>query len=243
MCTVTIVPTKHGIRMAANRDESPLRPAAMSPRVVTIGKRQALMPIDPQSGGTWIAATDAGLMFTLLNAYPAPHDRSAPPPRLSRGGIIPVLCESATLEEAFERTQVLDAANYAGFRLVLADEKRCADVYCTAGACKRTPPRVIESPLLFTSSGLGDGFVDPPRRALFEEWFPEADLPGERQVAFHRHSWPDRRHVSVCMWRPEARTVSLTIVELDAKEVRMDYFDDVPNPTISPFRARVNRQT
>jgi hypothetical protein len=51
MCTVTIIPTEHGMRRACNRDESPLRAAALPPRVVTVGKRQALMPIDPLSGG------------------------------------------------------------------------------------------------------------------------------------------------------------------------------------------------
>jgi hypothetical protein len=243
MCTVTILPLKCGLRMAANRDESPLRPAALPPRVVTVGKRQAIMPLDPQSGGTWIAATDAGLTFTLLNAYPSPHDRNAPPPRVSRGGIIPALCEAETLDEAFERTQTLNAADYAGFRLVLADHARCANVYCTGGSCKWTAPSLVAVPLLFTSSGLGDGVVDAPRRELFNEYFVDANDLHLNQNAFHRHAWPDRRHVSVCMWRPEARTVSLTIVELNEVDVRMDYVDDVPNPAISPFSVRVARWT
>jgi hypothetical protein len=228
--------------MAANRDESPLRPAALPPTVVSVGKRQAIMPVDPQSGGTWIAATDAGLTFTLLNAYPSPHDRNAPPPRVSRGGIIPALCEATTLDEAFERTQSLKADDYAGFRLVLADRERCGDVYCTGGSCRRTAPKIIETPLLFTSSGLGDSVVDSPRRALFEECLTEGPDLHLRQDAFHRHSWPERRHLSVCMSRPEARTVSLTIVELGVNEVRMDYFDDVPNLSSSPFSARAARR-
>lgn len=239
MCTVTILPLDHGIRMAANRDESPLRPLALPPRIVTVGKHQALMPVDPQSGGTWIAATDAGLVFTLLNIYTAPHDRNAPPPRVSRGTIIPKLVDASTLENAFARMQHIHADDFAAFRLVLADRERCADLTCTGGACHWNEPREIVRPILFTSSGLGDGVVDPPRRALFDEFFVPVSNWRERQDAYHRHSWPERRHLSVCMLRPEARTVSLTVVEMDANEVRMDYYGEAPDQAISPFSARL----
>jgi Transport and Golgi organisation 2 len=241
MCTVTILPLEQSVRMAANRDESPLRPAALAPRVITAGDHQALMPIDPQSGGTWIAATDAGLMFTLLNVYPFPHDRSAPKPRVSRGTIIPNLCKAATLDEAFALTERLNADDYAAFRLVLADRHHVADVYCTGGKCTRNAPRRVSAPILFTSSGLGDGVVDPPRRALFDVYFAPGLEWRERQDAYHRHFWPDRRHVSVCMLRPEARTVSLTIVEIDSNAVRMNYFGNAPDQATSPISARIVR--
>ncbi len=45
----------------------------------------------------------------------------------------------------------------------------------------------------------------------------------ERQDALHRHRWPDRAHLSICMSRPEARTVSITCVEIDADQVRLHY--------------------
>ncbi len=239
MCTVTILPLEHGIRMAANRDESPLRPSALPPRVVTVGKYQALMPIDPQSGGTWIATTDGGLVFTLLNVYSAPRDRNAAPPRISRGTIIPKLVDASTLEDAFARMRDIHADDFAAFRLVLADRDRCADLTYTGGTCQWNEPREIVRPILFTSSGLGDGVVDPPRRALFDENFVPGSNGRERQNAYHRHSWPERRHLSVCMLRPEARTVSLTVVEMAANEVRMDYFGDAPDQAISPFSARL----
>jgi Transport and Golgi organisation 2 len=239
MCTVTIVPTEHGIRMACNRDESPLRAAALPPRVVTVGQRQALMPIDPVSGGTWIAATDAGLIFTLLNVYTAPRDPQAPTPRVSRGTIIPRLLDAGTLGEALARTNELNADDYAAFRLVLADRQRVADVYCTGGTCQRHPPSDIAGPILFTSSGLGDALVDPPRRALFGEFFGAGQDWRAQQDAYHRHSWPERRHLSVCMWRPEARTMSLTVVEMDSDGVRMDYFAGAPGPLSVAFSARL----
>ncbi len=239
MCTVTIIPSEHGIRMACNRDESPLRAAALPPRVVNVGQRQALLPIDPLSGGTWIAATDAGLIFTLLNVYTAPRDPKAPTPRVSRGTIIPRLLDADTLDEAFARTRELNADDFAAFRLVLADRHRVADVYCTGGVCQRHAPSDIAGPILFTSSGLGDMLVDLPRRALFEEFFGAGQDWRGQQDAYHRHAWPERRHLSVCMWRPEAQTVSLTVVEMEGDGVRMDYFAGGPDQASEAVSARV----
>ena len=237
MCTVTIIPHGNGIRMACNRDESRKRPAALPPRVVTVGQRQALMPIDPQSGGTWIAVNDAGLILTLLNAYSSPRDPDMPTPRISRGTIIPRLLEAETLAEAFDRTRELHADDYGAFRLVMADKSSFAEIHANAGLLVRTPPSRIDGPLLFTSSGLGDDLVGPPRRALFEEFFVAGKDWIAQQDAYHRHSWADRRHLSVCMQRPEARTVSLTIVELDKGDVKMVYYRNDPILSIaSPMR-------
>src|ERR1017187_5099627 len=161
MCTVTIIPHSNGIRLACNRDESRKRPAALPPRVVTIGARKALMPIDPQSGGTWIAVNDAGLIFTLLNAYEAPKNVASQAPRRSRGTIIPELCHAATLAEAFERAKAIEVTDLAAFRLVLADRHACAEVRSTESGYLLTAPISREGPLLFTSSGLGDALVDP----------------------------------------------------------------------------------
>ncbi len=254
MCTVTIIPLEHGIRMACNRDESPLRPAALPPRVVAFAKRQALMPIDPVSGGTWIAANDAGLIVTLLNYYAAPHDRNAPPPRRSRGTIIPSLLDAATLAEAFARTGAIVADDFADFRLVLADRESVAEVLLDKATLVPKPPAPIDRPLLFTSSGLGENVVAPPRRALFEEFFACQSPSAERgacaaplawrsgseiQDAFHRHSWPDRRHLSVCMRRPDARTVSYTVVEHESDGVRMMYHADAPDVMVGVARSEL----
>ena len=53
--------------MACNRDELLTRGAALAPSIRLPGERRVTMPVDPDSGGTWIAASDAGLVFTLLN--------------------------------------------------------------------------------------------------------------------------------------------------------------------------------
>jgi hypothetical protein len=47
--------------------------------------------------------------------------------------------------------------------------------------------------------------------------------PAAQQDAFHAHRWRDRPAVSVHMSRPDACTVSTTIVEVTTGEVRMTY--------------------
>ena len=60
-----------------------------------------------------------------------------------------------------------------------------------------------------------------------------------QQDAYHRHFWPDRRHLSVCMRRPDARTVSYTLVEHDGDAVRMLYHAGPPDQTDGVARSEV----
>src|SRR5437762_13943150 len=69
VCTVSIISPGDGVlRLACNRDELWSRPDALPPRLMHFGQRQAALPIDPQSGGTWMAVNDAGLTCAILNA-------------------------------------------------------------------------------------------------------------------------------------------------------------------------------
>jgi hypothetical protein len=237
MCTVTIIPLPSSIRLACNRDESRLRPAALPPELRRVGKRLAVMPIDPAGGGTWIAANDAGIVCTLLNVYEHAQDqRSTQPGGLSRGLIIPQILGASTLAATLERVQDLDLACYAPFRLVIADRKKVAE-FVSSGTELRGSETPLAGPAFFTSSVLGDQVVGPPRWALFQELLGRGQATRIRQDDFHRHSWPEQTHLSVCMTRPDARTVSFTTVEIGPEHVTMHYHADAPDqpaPELSP---------
>lgn len=229
MCTVTVVPARGAIRLACNRDELRSRPAALPPRIVQFGPRRAILPVDPTSGGTWIAANDAGLALTLLNVSSG-NGRAAPPAaRRSRGNIIPALLHADTpLAAAFSALD-LDPAQYAPFRLVLVNRREGVEVHSDGARIRLVWRTGLTRPQLFTSSGLGDEAVEGPRRQLFGEFI---GLPGDRpaqQDAFHRHRWPDRPHLSVCMDRQDARTVSHTLVSLAPDRVTLRYHPDAPD--------------
>ena len=65
MCTVTLLPLGDHLRVMTNRDELHTRPSAHPPFITRAGAALALMPVDPQGGGTWIAGTSAGLVFAI----------------------------------------------------------------------------------------------------------------------------------------------------------------------------------
>lgn len=243
MCTMTLLPLAgpHGarLRIAFNRDESRMRAEALPPQVRACGARQAVMPIDSVSNGTWIAVNDAGLGAALLNLYRfdkfgrEPHKGTR-----SRGEIIPMLMECATIDEAFDRifSRVHRDTYYSPFSLVLTDGRNYQEYKRHGGSDGVTPKWAVERPRMFTSSGLGDALVHTPRKRLFEEMFAaSADLVST-QDAFHRHQWPDHPELSVCMSRREARTVSLTVLELNDGDVQMAYYPAPPDEPVEPFR-------
>jgi hypothetical protein len=255
MCTVTIVPLRladgpAGFRLASNRDELRSRPPARPPAVYPVGEGWAGMPIDPQGGGTWIGINDRGLAMTLLNA----GDREGGPPpssARSRGLVIPALLASTSIAETRRAVRALDAEAYRPFRLVVTDGTDAFEAWWNRESfvvSDRGSPRL--QPLFFTSSSLGDALVDGPRRLLFEERLgdvgPDHDpaIVIERQDAFHRHQWPDRPQLSVSMSRADARTVSVTIVDVGRSLAVMTYHPDAPaaGPSSSaislPLRAR-----
>jgi hypothetical protein len=221
VCTLTILPRAGGagLRLASSRDEARARPEALPPRERAYGGLRALLPVDPASGGTWVAANSAGLALALLNVNRP--GLGGGEPRRSRGTIIPALLGCADPDEARRRAEALRPADFPPFRLVLAGAGLVVEGLSDGVALRWSRGR-LEGPLLWTSSGLGDHLVEGPRRRLFERALAARPTP-QAQDAFHRHRWPGRPHLSVRMSRPDARTVSYTVVEVTPEKVSMKY--------------------
>src|SRR5262249_40866814 len=93
----------------------------------------------------------------------------------------------------------------------------------------------LSRPTMLTSSSLGDSVVDEPRRGLFEQLFAHSGRSWlESQDRFHRHQWRSRRHVSVRMERPHARTVSYTVVTVSSSAIQLRYrpVDSIPTSCV-----------
>jgi hypothetical protein len=178
------------------------------------------MPIDPASGGTWVAVNDAGLAVALLNVN-RPSQRASMPPR-SRGEIVPMLAAMTTLDAMEGAARTIDRALYQPFRLVATDTRRAIEIDPHANVVREMP---MGGPLMFTSSGLGDDLVEGARRQLFADLLLDAPA-GDREAAqdrFHAHRWESMPHVSVFMSRSDASTVSRTVVEIEPERLRMIY--------------------
>lgn len=230
MCTVSLIPLPAGgLRLVTNRDESRRRAPGAPPRVHEAGAgARAIYPVDADAGGTWVAATERGLVFALLNANPTPAPPLPPAAaRLSRGLVIPRLAEAQDVEEAMLRIEELPFARLAPFRLLIADLETVRSASWSGERLDRA--RYPLNPMCLVSSGLGDERVSP-RLSLFEQWMERYGPTPDAQDTFHRHVWPDRPEISVMMSRADARTVSVTAVELRATGTdflaTMHYRDD-----------------
>lgn len=230
MCTVTIIPLGEpgaGYRLVFNRDEQRSRPEALPPRETPLADgRRVVAPVDPESGGTWIAACSDGLTMAVTNVNPRPAPVLPPREMLrSRGSIIPALIGARGAGEAIREIAGAPLDLFAPFRLLAVEP--AGGARCVEAVWDREELRVTHhegTGLCFASSGLGDERV-AERVALYRAEFGAADAAV--QDAFHRHVWEGRGEVSVMMSRADARTVSVTTVEVRARgglfDVRMDY--------------------
>lgn len=233
MCTVSIIPLvgeAAGYRLVTNRDEQRTRASAEPPAWRTFNGTRAIAPLDPAGGGTWVATSERGLTLCILNGNlrPAP----APPERArSRGEIIPALIGEGSVDAAMEALARMDLSVYPPFRLLgvePGDGPIVSDAFWDRRELRRRSG--MRAPACFVSSGLGDELV-LPRLPLFDAMVGREGTAAA-QDAFHRHVWPERPEISVCMSRAEARTVSVTTIEVrrsgTAARVEVGY-EPVPN--------------
>ena len=243
MCTLTLVPLGNTrVRLGFNRDESRSRPAALSPQRRRYGRRTAILPVDPVSDGTWVAINDAGLVLALLNVnHPGAVACGSPLNKRSRsrGTIIPSLLSCGTIDEALDQLIELPAREFARFRLILLGERDVVEVVSDGERLWRERRVFLTGPRLWTSSSLGDHLVEEPRRELFLRHFARPGNWAAQQDAFHRHRWPDEPHLSVCMRRADACTVSYTFLERDESTAHMTYVPGPPDESAQLAMARL----
>lgn len=238
MCTVTVVPAGDAaFRIVCNRDERLTRAAADSPELHHLGLRTAIYPTDPAGGGTWIGVNDAGLAAVILNRTESHFGASAglracrASDRLSsRGLIVPRCLACGDLDDALRSARDIALDQFAPFSLVIV-QRRDVAVANSQGRELSIDRTVLRTPRLFTSSSLGDEFVDGPRRLLFEQLVgAESARWLGRQARFHEHQWPERPDISVRMKRHDAVTVSRSIVDVTPQRIRLRYEAVVPRP-------------
>jgi len=239
MCTLTYRLTDQGYQLFFNRDEQRTRPQAIPPTFNA--KLNAIYPIDPTGGGTWIGAHQTGTCLALLNYYQAQIDPSLRN-FTSRGEIIPTLL--AHVDDIHKQLNKMDLTVFQAFQLCvfahdlsaqIGNEQRVT-LYVWDGQTLTDSVVSATSALPITSSGVDYPTVLAARQQQFKSMISEqADC--EDFIAYH-HSQVASGKCSVKMSRDDAHTVSFTHICVDQQQrlgekVKVDYVDHLITPTQS----------
>ena len=227
MCSVSWVRRRDSLLVVMNRDERRDRAPARPPRRWRGAGGGFTAPVDGDAGGTWIAARDSGVVLALLN-HQAPDDSgvagAAGAGRLiSRGVLVTTLAAEAAPPDA-ARLRAAGLASYAPFRLFVAGPRVPPRVFTWNGATLST--RRLDPRLGFlTSSSWNARAVVPARHARFRAFARAHPRPTRADLlGFHAQADDPRGTPwAIRMSRDDARTVSVTVVEVTAAGVAMRY--------------------
>jgi len=231
MCTVVVVAAEDDtLILAGNRDELRTRARALPPVIASVEGVEVLWPRDPDGGGTWTAGTGHGLAMSLLNDYTVSFDPRDP---VSRGGVIPALVTSRSLEEVSARLvceEGLPLERLRAFTLRVAqlgsDGPR-ALIARWDGTTLDVAPWPL--PGLAVSSGLDVPTATRVRaRSLAPLLGRRVELDLEAVKACFSDHGGRRGMMSVCMHGLIAHTVSHTQIAIGRRTVRMRYFEGSP---------------
>jgi hypothetical protein len=227
MCSLSWTRRRNALIVVMNRDERRDRAPARPPRRWRGADGGVTAPVDGDAGGTWIAARDSGVVLALLN-HQAPDDSgvagAAGAGRLiSRGVLVTTLAAEAAPPDA-ARLRAAGLASYAPFRLFVAGPRVPPCVFTWNGATLST--RRLDPRLGFlTSSSWNARAVVPARHARFRAFARAHPRPTRADLlGFHAQADDPRGTPwAICMSRDDARTVSMTVVEVTAAGVAMRY--------------------
>ena len=227
MCSLSWVRRRDALIVVMNRDERRDRAPARAPRRWRGAGGGFTAPVDGDAGGTWIAAKDSGVILALLN-HQARDDSGAvgrvgAGRRISRGRLVTTLAAEATPPDA-ARLRAAGLASYAPFRLFVAGPSVPARVFTWNGvtlSARRLDPRLG----FLTSSSWKPSAVIPARHARFRAFVRTHRRPTRADLlGFHMQADDPRGTPwAVCMSRDDARTVSVTVVEVTAAGASMRY--------------------
>lgn len=229
MCTVTWMHQENGYQLFCNRDEKKTRPVALPPRVQSCAGVRFLAPVDPQSGGSWIAVNEFGVSICLLNGDP-PHNRllKSPEPVKSRGLIPPQLITAVSASECILQLQKLALAWFAPFTVLVLQSDTPATIAVWDG--RRVEINHSTDPMLpLTSSAFEPQRISKGRERRFVRRLREAGhLSAEVLRNFHSSRGERHNASSSCMHREDAETVSFSRVIVNRNRIQFVYSPGPP---------------
>ncbi len=210
MCTVTFIPTPTGIFITSNRDESPGRQAHGLRSFHGPGAETIHYPLDPSSGGSWIALSDSGRAVCLLNGGNEPFI-PAPPYRMSRGEVV----RSAVLSSDPDRFfSTFELNGIAPFTLLLYDMGVLNELVWD-GHTRHLSSRPVDLPQIWSSVTLYPEAVRIWRKDLFHQWLRDEVIPDRESIlTFHQMANGDPENDFIMNRQDKVKTLSVTSILL-----------------------------
>ena len=241
MCTVTWLHDGDRYSLYCNRDELRTRQPALPPSARRSGATRFVAPIDGKAGGTWIAVNELGLSLCLLNDYSA-APRGTAGDFTSRGHLVTELIQAGDFDDLRSRWSAIDAQHYRPFKLLSLAPGGHTCLLSWDGSAPGLRVDDVVAPLC--SSSFDEAGASRSRAQLFERTTGSTDLdPRKSLLHFHQSHRPERGPYSVCMHRPDAVTVSFTLVDVDATDVSMAYAHGAPCSAPLEHLATLDRST
>ncbi|HAV61663.1 MAG TPA: hypothetical protein DCY13_04770 [Verrucomicrobiales bacterium] len=226
MCTVTLLPRKHGFVLGMNRDESRARASGLPPGEHRHGRHRTLHPSEP-GGGTWIAVTEEGYSFALINWYSV-TPRSAEK-RTSRGAVIPGALLADRFADADAAIAGLPLPGMHPFRLIGIDPIDHRVIEWRWDQQKLGRLDHAWRPQQWISSGHDEPCAQAERGRIFELARKQSSAGSLNWLRrLHRSHRPGRGPYSTCMHRAEAATVSYSEISVDRTLIRMRHASGSP---------------
>lgn len=223
MCTATWM-SGDGFRcLLFNRDERRSRLPEIAPEIFSpTSAPKYLAPVDPESGGTWIAANEYGLSAAVLNDYESSEKIPKPdgPDTTSRGTLPLAAVSHSTIKAASEAIHKHTSRNhFQPFKLILQDPKGDGQLLSWNGE-ELAIQSLSQSMLPLTTSSWRGSDVVAYRKSLYERITgPIAKL--HELLEFHGTFDPENPGFGPAMSREETSTRSLCVVRIGNGEVSL----------------------
>ena len=240
MCTVSWIHRENGYLLLFNRDELRTRMPASAPRIEQRNEVAFITPLDGDHGGSWIAVNQFGLTLCLLNRFddsPGGIIREY----TSRGLLLHELIDCSNLKMVSDRVVAAKCLRFRPFTLVALVTGQPAMVIDWTGSETITKSHA-ENLMPITSSSWQEGNVVLKRKGQFQAMVLERSRVDEDLLfEFHCSHLPERGPASVCMHRPDARTVSVSTVIVTQKAIEFVYHPNSPCQPATADRIQLER--
>ncbi len=237
MCTLTWRSDGSALELRFNRDELHSRAEAEPPRIFAGAARRWLAPLDPDGGGTWLGANDAGLVVALLNGYRGSDDSDKH--WRSRGLLVVELLQLDGSEAVLDRLRATDLGMVRSFQLWIWSGGAAHLVHWDGGSLAHEQATRCATPL--TSSSRDPQGATRERAALLERLRAKHGETAEAERLFHASHEPARGPTSPCMHRDDACTRSHALLRVDPARIEFQYHAASPCQVVAPVIAHLDR--